>query len=233
MTINTLKQTGDVVIADEDERSAFLARVYQHLALAVAALIVFEAVLFTTGLAERLYLFFAGLQIAWLAMLGGFAVVNWLVSQSVSDLGNPTRQYVGLFALAAAEAVIFAPFLYYVFAFQGAAPVWNAAAITFVGFGALSFIGLTTRRDLSAMRPLMMWGGVCALGLIIASLVLGFELGVWFSFAMIALAGGSILYQTQRIIRVYPADAHVAAAVSLFGSLMTMFWYVLRIMSRR
>ena len=51
--------------------------------------------------------------------------------------------------------------------------------------------------------------------------------------AMIALAGASILYQTQSIIREYPAQAHVAAALGLFSSVMTMFWYVLRLLSRR
>jgi FtsH-binding integral membrane protein len=56
---------------------------------------------------------------------------------------------------------------------------------------------------------------------------------VWFSVAMIALAGGSILYQTQTIMRRYPAEAYVGAAVQLFASVMLLFWYVLRLLSRR
>ena len=47
---------------------------------------------------------------------------------------------------------------------------------------------------------------------------------------MIALSGGAILFQTQNIIRTYPANAYVPAAIALFGSLMTMFWYVLRLL---
>jgi FtsH-binding integral membrane protein len=50
---------------------------------------------------------------------------------------------------------------------------------------------------------------------------------------MIALAGASILYTTQQAMRRYPEQAYVAAAVQLFGSLMMMFWYVLRIFSQR
>jgi len=50
---------------------------------------------------------------------------------------------------------------------------------------------------------------------------------------MIALMGASILYNTQNILRRYPEEAYVAAAVSLFGSVMTMFYYILRIFMDR
>ena len=61
-----------------------------------------------------------------------------------------------------------------------------------------------TRADLSYLRPILLWAGVCALVLIAGALLFGLNLGVWFSVAMIGLAGGSILYQTQTIIRRYP-----------------------------
>ena len=57
--------------------------------------------------------------------------------------------------------------------------------------------------------------------------------GTWFSVGMVALMGVSILYNTQQILRAYPAGAHVAASVNLFASLMTMFWYILRIFASR
>ena len=63
-------------------------------------------------------------------------------------------------------------------------------------------------------------------------LLFGDNLGVWFSVAMIGLAGGSILYQTQTIIRRYPEGAYVGAAVQLFASVMLLFWYVLRLLSQ-
>ena len=44
-----------VIHADEETRSQFLVRVYQHLALAVLAFIGFEALLFATGIAESIY----------------------------------------------------------------------------------------------------------------------------------------------------------------------------------
>ena len=72
-----------------------------------------------------------------------------------------------------------------------------------------------------------------ALVLILAAVLFGLELGVWFSLAMIGLAGASILYQTQTILRRYPEEAYVGAAVQLFASVMLLFWYVLRLFSRR
>ncbi|MEM9561031.1 MAG: Bax inhibitor-1 family protein [Actinomycetota bacterium] len=226
-----------VIHADEDTRSRFLVRVYQHLALAIVAFIAIEALFFSIGLAEGLYDFLASSGgVAWLLILGGFAIVNMIASRSAHQLGNTGAQYGALFAMAAAEAVIFAPFLYYVFRVydgNGTATVTSAALITLVGFAALTVVAMTTRKDLSFLRPLIMWGGIAALGLIVAGVVFGFTLGPIFSVAMIGLAGASILYQTQAIIRQYPEWAYVGAAVGLFGSVMLMFWYVLQLLMRR
>jgi hypothetical protein len=225
-----------VINAPEEERAAFLVRVYQHLGLAVAAFIVFETVLFMSGIAEAMYDFFARSGgAAWLILLGGFMIAQWFVSNSVNKLDDPGAQYAGLFGTAAAQSFIFAPFLYYVFNVNpdGGSDVWAAAAVTGIMFAALTVVAFVTRRDLSFLRPIVMWGFVAALGLIIVSVIFGMQLGLLFSVAMVALSGAAILYQTQDIVRRYPAWAHVGAAVALFGSLMTMFWYVLRIFSNR
>ncbi|MEZ5229128.1 MAG: Bax inhibitor-1 family protein [Acidimicrobiales bacterium] len=224
-----------VITADEDTRGAFLVRVYQHVALAVLAFMAFETVLFMVGAAEGLYNLISGSSAIWLLILGGFMVVQWLASQSAHNLANPGMQYAGLFGMAGAEALIFAPFLYMVFNTQGegAGTVAQAAVVTVAGFIGLTIVGMITRKDLSFMRPMIMFGGIMALVLIGAAVLFGLNLGLWFSLGMVALTGASILYQTQNIIRTYPAWAHVGAAVSLFASLMTMFWYVLRIFSRR
>ncbi len=227
----TYASTIPVIQTDEATRTQFLVRVYQHLALAVVAFIGFETLLFTSGLAERFanFLFETG-GFAWLLILGGFAIVSAITARAAYDLENPNTQYAGLFGLSAAEAVIFAPFLWIVFNTEsGTTDVTLAAITTLIGFAALTVVAMVTRRDLSVLRPLLIWGGVAAIGLIVVAVIFGFTLGPLFSVAMIALAGASILYQTQRIVREYPAGAYVGAAVSLFGSLMMMFWYVLRL----
>ena len=226
-----------VIHADEETRSRFLVRVYQHLALAVLAFMAFETFLFTTGIAEAIYDFLVRSGgVAWLLILGGFTVVSMIASRSAHQLDNPGAQYGALFAMAGAEALIFAPFLYLVFnspRIDGTTSVVSAAVITLVGFAALTAVAMTTRRDLSFLRPMIMWGAIVAIGLIVAAVAFGFALGPLFSVAMIALAGASILYQTQRIVREYPEWAYVGAAVGLFASLMMMFWYVLQLLTRR
>jgi len=224
-----------VATLEADVRGAFLVRVYQHLLAAVVAFVLFEVLLFATGLAESIYDLVSGSGGAWLLVLGGFMLVNWLATSAAHDVLNPSRQYAGLFGLAAAEALIFAPFLYYVFNVEGggAVTVGAAAVVTALGFAGLSVVGLVTRKDLSFLRPLLLWAGVMALVLILAAVLFGLELGVWFSLAMIGLAGASILYQTQTILRRYPEEAYVGAAVQLFASVMLLFWYVLRLFSRR
>lgn len=224
-----------VITLGEDARVAFMVKVYQHLALAIGVFMAAEFLLFTSGLAERLYDFVSGSGgTGWLLILGLFMGGTWVATQATTDLSNGARQYGGLFAIAVLEAAIFAPFLWYVFNVQdNAGDVWAAAVITAIGFAGLSAVAWVTRRDLSFIRPLIMWGGVAALVLIVAALLFGFNLGTWFSVAMIGIAGAAILYTTQQALRRYPEQAYVAAAVQLFGSLMTMFWYVLRILSDR
>lgn len=210
-------------------------RVYQHVLAAIGVFVALEALLFMTGAAERIHsLVFGGGGGRWLLVLGGFMVGQWFVSNAASDLGNPARQYGALAGTAFLYSILFAPFLFEVYKVRDSgSTIAAAAAVTGLGFVILSVIGMITRKDLSFMRPLIMWGFGLALLLIVGAVLFGFNLGVWFSVAMIGLSGAAILYQTQSIVRTYPANAYVPAAIGLFGSLMTMFWYVLRLFMAR
>jgi FtsH-binding integral membrane protein len=222
-----------VIYRDETTRADFVVKVYQHLILALLAFVAVEALFLQIGVAEAIYDLIAESSGAWLLVLGGFMVVSWLATTAAHDVTNVQKQYAGLFGLVVGEAIIFAPFLYYLFEVRSeASTVWAAAAITGMGFAGLSGVAYTTRKDLSFLRPVLMWGFVCALILILAAFLFGLDLGVWFSLAMIGLAGASILYQTQTILKSYPAEAYVGGAVQLFASVMLLFWYVLRLLGQ-
>ena len=60
----------------------------------------------------------------------------------------------------------------------------------------------------------------------------GFNLGIVFSGAMVALAAGYILFQTSQVLAHYDPQHHVSAALALFSSIALMFWYVIRILLR-
>ena len=216
----------------EEDRGVFVMKVYQHVVGAVAAFVAIEALFFATGIAEGIYNFFQGGR--WFLMLALFMGGQWFAANAASDLENPGRQYAGLFGSAAIYAVIFAPILHIVYRIQDSgSTVLAAAAITAIGFAILTAVAFTTRKDLSFLRPIVMWGMGAAMLLIVGALIFGWNLGTWFSVGMVALMGAAILQQTQTIIRHFPANAYVAAAVQLFSSLMTMFYYILRILASR
>ena len=65
--------------------------------------------------------------------------------------------------------------------------------------------------------------------LLIAALLLKFQLGLWFDIGIVSLAGLSILYDTSNIIKYYRSNKYVSNTLSLFASIALMFWYAVRI----
>ena len=208
----------------------FLRRTYGHLLAAVVVFVLAEAALFRSGAAEPLAL--AMYRVPWPFILGAYIVVGWLASRAAHRVKSLGAQYAALAVYVAIKVVIFVPLLYRV---ERAAPGALAAAVTttLIGFAGLSWIGARTRVDVSLLRPLLIWGGFVALLLIFTSWFHGWRLGTWFSLGMIALAGASVLYDTQKIHRRrFRGDRHVAAALRLFASIAMMFWYTMRLMRR-
>lgn len=46
---------------------------------------------------------------------------------------------------------------------------------------------------------------------------------------MVVLMSGYIVYYTSNVLYHYRTDQHVAAALALFASVATLFWYILQI----
>lgn len=88
---------------------------------------------------------------------------------------------------------------------------------------------VTTVRDFSFLRSFLIWEGLFGLAVIIRAVLFGFNLGAWFSVAMIVLASGSVLYTTSSIMRGFPSNADVAASIQLFAEIAMVFWYVPRL----
>ncbi len=222
---------GGVVAANagSDVRGAFLVRTYLHLVAAIFAFVFLETALFSTGIADRVSeLLFQFGRFGWLVVMVAFMGAGYIAESWARSGGNPTLQYAGLALYVVAEAVICMPLLWIAANFApGAIPA--AGIITLILFGGLTGIVFVTRKDFTFMKGFLGIAGLAALGMIVASLLLGFQLGVWFSGAMVLLAGGYILYYTSNVLHHYRADQHVAAALSLFSALALLFWYVLRL----
>ncbi|MCP4809101.1 MAG: permease [Proteobacteria bacterium] len=223
--------TVPVAQADQNSRAAFIAKTYVHLFGAIGLFTVIEAGLFLSGLAQPIAEMM--LSVSWLLVLGGFMVVGWIASAAAARAKSLPAQYAALLAYVGAEAFIFVPMLYLADLYAPGA-ISSAALVTLLGFGGLTGIALQTRKDFTFMGGMLRWIGVGVLLLIVGSIAFGFELGVFFSVAMVVFAGAVILYQTSNIMQNYPKDKYVSASLALFAAVALMFWYVLRIfMSRR
>lgn len=214
-----------------DQRVVFLRRTYGHLLAAIAGFVGIEAACFSLGIAQKVgeVLLGAG-SMGWLLVLGGFAIVGTMASRTAARAVTLNGQRTALAGYVVAEAIIFMPLL----ALAGPSTVATAGLVTMVGFVALTGIAATSKRDFSFLGSLLKWVGIMAIVAIVGSLLFGAVLGTWFSVAMIALAGGAILFSTSRVLRHYPEDRYVSAALELFASVALMLWYVVRLfMSRR
>ncbi len=211
-------------------RSRFMTRVYGLVMAGIAAFIGLQYLMFAYGFAE--YMANLIVQTNWLIILGGFMVVTWMAN----NLGvrSPSRggQWGGYLLLVGANAVLFAGPLWIADSFYEGV-ISQAAMLSILAFAGLSFIAITTGKDFSFLRGILMWGGVLALALIVGSVLFGTGLGTWFSVAMIGFAGAAILYSTQQVYRSYPPEAEIPAAMNLFSSLALLFWYVLQLLMRR
>jgi uncharacterized protein len=230
MQSRTLPSYTPVAEQSVETRSDFIWRTYGHVAAAILLFAGIETYLFDSGLAQPLAESMLG--VSWLLILGGFMVVGWLATHVAHTVQSKPLQYVALVGFVVAEAIIFLPLLAIAMAMQPGI-VESAVGVTLLGTVGLTAVAFITRKDFSFLRGILVWGGILALVGIVASVLFGFELGTWFSVAMIGFAGAAVLYDTSNILHHYPQDRYVAAALQLFASVALMFWYVLRLFMSR
>lgn len=213
-----------------DARLEFLRRTYVHLAGAVLLFLAMAWFSVTTGLAEHVLTLFSGGRMGALLFVGGFMVAGWLASRMAHSMSVPV-QYAGLVLYAAFYAFFFSPILWIaatVPAYAGVLP--QAAGLTILTFGGLTAFVFMTRKDFSFLGPILFVGFLVAMGCIVCGVIFGFNLGIWFSGAMILLACGAILYDTSKILLHYGEQQYVGASVELFASVMILFFYILRLL---
>jgi FtsH-binding integral membrane protein len=217
------------------ERASFIRRTYAHLAGAVLAFIAIAAALLSIPDIDKTVIGVLGdSPLSWLFVLGAFMVVgivaqNWARSQT-----SPTVQYLGLSLYVVAEAIIILPLLI-VAQYVGKQTnnpniIPTAAILTLAVFGGLKTIVLTTKKDFSFLGGILSICSWLAFGFILCAIIFGgINLGMFFTLAMIGLMAGWILYYTSDVLHHYPTDMHVAAALTLFAAVATLFWWILRL----
>ncbi len=220
-----------VAQSTELDRADFYRKTYLHVALAVLAFIAVEAFLIQV-IPQHFILGMIGQKYTWLLVLGIFWVASMLANRwSLSQ--NRSTQYMGLGFYVLIEAFIFLPMIYMAVVYAGTGVIFQAAMLTVALFAGLSGVAFSSKRDFSFLRSIIIVGGFVSIGLIVAGMIFGFNLGLWFSVGMVLLASASILYETSKLKEIYTTDQYVGASLQLFASVMLLFWYILRILMSR
>lgn len=232
-----------VAFADTQTRLAFLRKVY---AMFGGAMIVWAGTaLFVmtneTLLAWTLSVFTGFLGII-LFMVGAFFILRMTA-------GSFPLNLVGLGVFGVLEGFISAPLIFY--ALAQAAPAGTAASdvlasgtglltqafgLTAIVFGGLSAYAITTKRDFSFLRAALWIGFALLFGIGLLSMFgigEGFVMGWGWSAAWVLLMSGFVLYDTQNIMKRFPASAAASAAAILLVDFVMLFKHILLLLSRR
>ncbi|MCB9260800.1 MAG: Bax inhibitor-1 family protein [Flavobacteriales bacterium] len=214
------------------EKAEFYKKTYAHVAGAFLVFLVLEGLFLNIGFMRDLAVQMTQ-GMSWLIVLGLFMLATTQAEKMVARATSINKQYLGLFIYVLAEAIIFVPLMMVAMAYLGTAVLMQAMILTIALFAGLSAVVLITKKDFSFMRSIITVGSIIALGLIVAGIIFGFDLGLWFSGAMVLLAAGSILYQTSNMIYRYSNDQYVLASLGLFASFMLLLWYIIQIFLSR
>jgi FtsH-binding integral membrane protein len=233
---------GAVATLDVSDRVAFLRRTYAHLggALVLWAALTAGIFRYATDFSLSFSRFALRSQASWLLIMIAYIVIKAVARGMATSNTSRTTQYVGLFLAPLVEAMLLQPLIWLLYQKFGASSstspmeiIGQAAIVTLVVFVGLTATVFLTKKDFSFLRGALTVATFTALGIMVASMLFGFSLGMLFCAAMVVLISGWILYQTSAIMTQFPPTYHVAAALMLYGSIATLFWWVLSIMSDR
>ncbi len=221
--------SGQIVAkATENERSKFIRKTYLHLAAAIAVFAVIEFFLFQTGLPVAFMKLLAGSQWLWLGIMVLYMGVSYIADRWAHSGASRELQYAGLGLYIVALALIMMPLL--LRAMMVSSDILpNAALVTGALVAGITFTAFTSKVNFSFLGKFLMIGGFIAMGMIVAAILFGFSLGVWFAGAMVVFAAVSVLYSTSNIIHEYHTEQYVAASLSLFSSIGLLFWYIVQL----
>lgn len=215
------------VDAHLQERLAFLRRVYIHVFGAILLLVGLEFLYFSTPLAGSIMMMFGSMW--WLGLIGVLAAC-WFAQKLAYSGASAAAQYSGLGIYVLAESIFLVPALAFAM-FRDPNILGKAAFMTFAITGALTLVVVLSRKDFSFLRNVLWVAGISLFAIGIASMFMGFSLGLVFSGAVVALMCGYILYETSLIMNHLPTTAHVAGALMIFGSMAELFRHLLYILS--
>ncbi len=214
-----------------EQRIAFLKRVYGWMFGGVVATAAGAALALETGIASSL------LGAGVFAQIG--LIIAWVFGATLVQRvrHRETLNVVAFFAYGIFTGIIFSSTLLVATilatnnGYGANAYILQAFGLTVFTFGGLSIYALTTKRDFSFMRGMLQVGIFVLLGLIVLSLFTeSSALHMALSAFGVLLFAGYTLYDTQKILRTFPDNEHVAAGLTLFVDFVLLFIYILNLL---
>lgn len=202
-----------------DERINFLAKTYGMLALCIGA--------GSIGAWASMGIAFP-YEHPWMmlfAMIGGIFLV-----QAVRHI--PVVNFAALLGFGALTGMAIAPLVAYASG-KSDTVVTQAFMTTAITFVSLSAYVVISRKDFSFMRSFLITGLIALIVLMLLNYFL-FESGVFslaLSAAAVLLFCGFILYDTSEILRTYPNNEYIAAALTLYIDVFMLFQHLLHLLT--
>jgi hypothetical protein len=213
-------------------RVAFIKRTYLHLAGAMLAFVGIEAGLMLSGIGDQLIKNVFVMPAAWIGLLLLFIIGGMAAKYMALYSRNVGIQYAGLAMYILLECAVFLPLLTIASSpqFRGSPMVpLQAGVVTLAVFGALTVAVFVSGRDFSFMGPFLWVATTLAIVGVIIGIFMGFTPAYGICLLFVGLTAGWIIYHTSNVIHQYGTNQHVAAALFLFASIATLFWYVIQI----
>ncbi len=240
LTDRNYNQTIQSQVETKDMAKNFVANVFAWMGIALA-ITAFTAYYFVSN--ENLIFSLVNQE------TGGFTMLGWVVM--LSPIGFVLAMSMGfqrfsvgtLTLLFGAYSILMGASLSFILLIYTSASVFKTFAVTAGMFGVMSFVGYTTKTDLTKFGSLMFMG---LIGLIIASVVNMFlrsgTMDYIISFIGVLVFTGLTAYDVQKLKRIgaglqYGAQASgklvIMGALSLYLDFINLFLFLLRFLGDR
>ena len=222
-----------VAQASLDERLGFLRRVYGWMTAALVVAGAGAAISIEMGLAESLARAGMGAHIVVLLGWMGLAYVLQKVRHVPTVNVLAFAAYALFTGFVISDIVWFALFYAQYLGHNAGFFIYQAMGLTAITFGALTTYAFFTKRDFSFLRGLLFVGLIAMIGIGLMAWLFNFAsntFAIGFSFLGVMIFSGYVLYDTQQIVKNYPSNEHVAAAMQLFLDFVLLFVYILNLL---
>ena len=161
--------------ASADARATFIRHTYGHLAGAVLAFAILEALLVQFTPEDVIRSVFAN-RTAMIIEMIAFMGVAWVANKWAMSGASPATQYAGLGLYVVAEAIIFLPLMFIASSYAPEV-LPKAGIMTLALFAGLTFTVFFTRQDFSFLSTILTIGGCLSIAFLGMCMVMGWSYG--------------------------------------------------------